>query len=233
MELAAQLPLGIQQHGDDAHGLLGVVAAVAQRVERSRDELEDPKPAIDRKRRALDEDPGHREHEPHGQHQTQQRREHDGSGGLRQPAPDHDADAGLGDAGAEQAADQRVRAARRNTEEPRDQIPDDGAGQRAEHDARIDDLRFDDAGAERLRHVQAEHQEGDEIEERRPGDGVLRAQHARRHDGGDRIRRVVEAIEEIECQGERDQRNEQRQGERGRLHRHRSAPVTRNRGRRR
>ena len=34
VEFAAEMPLRIEQHGDDAHGLLRVVAAMAERVER-------------------------------------------------------------------------------------------------------------------------------------------------------------------------------------------------------
>ena len=63
----------------------------------------------------------------------------------------------------------------------------------------------DDAGADGLRHVQAEEQEGDEVEERRPDHRVLRAQHARRDDGGDRIGGVVQAVEEIERERDGDQ----------------------------
>ena len=59
--------------------------------------------------------------------------------------------------------------------------------------------------ADRLGDMQAEEQEGDEIEERRPGDRVLRPQHAGRDDGGDRVGRVVQAVEEIEGQRDGDQ----------------------------
>ena len=71
----------------------------------------------------------------------------------------------------------------------------------------------DDAGPDRLRHMRAEKQEGDEIEERGPDDRVLRTQHAGRHDGGDRIRRVVQPVEEIEQQRDGDQSDQQRQRE--------------------
>ena len=49
--------------GDDAHGLLRVVAAMPQRVERGRDELQDAKGAVDGERRAAHEDPGDRQHQ--------------------------------------------------------------------------------------------------------------------------------------------------------------------------
>jgi hypothetical protein len=40
LKLAAEITLGIEQHRDDAHGLLGIVAAVPERIERGRDELQ-------------------------------------------------------------------------------------------------------------------------------------------------------------------------------------------------
>jgi hypothetical protein len=44
----AGLPAGgDEQHEDDAHGLLGVVAAVAERIERSRNELEAAETSVD------------------------------------------------------------------------------------------------------------------------------------------------------------------------------------------
>ena len=79
---------------------------------------------------------------------------------------------------------------------------------------RVDDMRVDDAGAERLGDVQAEEQEGDEVEERRPGHRVARPEHARRHDGGDRVGGVVQAVEEIERQRDGDQADQQRKCER-------------------
>ena len=44
----------------------------------------------------------------------------------------------------------------------------------------------------------------DEVEERRPGDRLLRREHAGRHDGRDRVRRVVEAVDEVEEQRDAD-----------------------------
>ncbi len=51
LEAAAEIALRIEQYGDDAHGLLGIVAAVPQRIERGRDELQGAEGAVDRKRR--------------------------------------------------------------------------------------------------------------------------------------------------------------------------------------
>src|SRR6266540_2008123 len=66
--------------------------------------------------------------------------------------------------------------------------------------------------------MRAEHQKGDEVEEGGPRHRMLRPQHARRHDGGDRIGSVVQAIEEVEGDRDQDQRDQQRQRERDRVH---------------
>ena len=70
---------------------------------------------------------------------------------------------------------------------------------------RIDHARLDDAGADGVGDVEPEHQEGDEIEEGRPEHRILRAQHPGRHDRRDRIGGVVQAVEEVEQQRDRDQ----------------------------
>src|SRR5205809_556697 len=66
--------------------------------------------------------------------------------------------------------------------------------------------RRDDALADRRGHLRLEEQERDEVEERGPHHGVVRLQHARRDDRGDRVRRVVEAVDEVEAEGQRDDR---------------------------
>ena len=63
--------------------------------------------------------------------------------------------------------------------------------------------------------MQAEEEKGDEIEERRPRDCILRPQHARRNDGGDGIGGVVQAVQEIEEQCDGNEADKQRQGEGG------------------
>ena len=75
---------------------------------------------------------------------------------------------------------------------------------------RIDDAGLDDAGADGLRDVEPEHQEGDEVEERRPKHRVLRPQHPGRHDGRDRIGGVVQSVEEIEQQRDGDEADQDR-----------------------
>jgi hypothetical protein len=60
-----------------------------------------------------------------------------------------------------------MRAAGRNAERPGDDVPRYGARERAEHDARVDDIGGDDAGAHGFRDMRSEDQEG-ESRYRRP-----------------------------------------------------------------
>lgn len=62
--------------------------------------------------------------------------------------------------------------------------------------------------------MQAEEQEGDEIEEGRPRDRILRPQHPGGDDGGDGIGGVMQTVQEIEEQRDGDKADEQRQGKR-------------------
>ena len=75
--------------------------------------------------------------------------------------------------------------------------------------SRRDDREVDHPLADGLRDVGAEHEGGDEVEERRPDDGLLRREDARRDDGGDRVGGVVEAVEEVEDQRDEDDEDDQ------------------------
>jgi hypothetical protein len=67
-------------------------------------------------------------------------------------------------------------------------------------------------GPDHLGHAGAEEDEGDEVEERRPQHRPLGRQHARRDDGGDRIGGVVQAVQEVEAQGDDDQDDQDDEG---------------------
>ena len=62
--------MGVQQNRNDAHGLLRVVAAMTERIERGGDELQIAECTVDCERCEADEDPGNdqdqheRQHEP-------------------------------------------------------------------------------------------------------------------------------------------------------------------------
>jgi hypothetical protein len=101
-----------------------------------------------------------------------------------------------------------VGAARRNPQPPGDQIPYDRSHEGAEYHGRIDDLGCDYSGPDCLCDVNPEEQECDEIEERGPRHGVVRAQHAGGHDGRNRVCSVVETVQGIEKKRDRNQREE-------------------------
>ena len=111
-----------------------------------------------------------------------------------------------------------MRAARGNAHRPGDDVPGDGADQGAEYHARVDDVGIDDSSADRLRHMRPKDEKCDEIEERGPGHGVLRPQHARRYDRGDRIGRIVQPIEKIERERHHDQSDQDRKREANGIH---------------
>ncbi len=102
--------VGVEQHRDDPHGLLRVVAAMAQGIERRGDELQASEHTICEGRRGAHEQPGHDQHQQESEGEPQRRRQYDSEHGLGDAAPDHHARARLGEAGAEQAADERVGA---------------------------------------------------------------------------------------------------------------------------
>src|SRR2546425_259213 len=86
--------------------MVWVVAAMSETVERSRDELQPPEPAVHAPRGRAREDPGHGDHQGDGEHEAEQRRHHDRSCGLENAARHQLADAGFRDAGTDDAADQ-------------------------------------------------------------------------------------------------------------------------------
>ncbi len=61
--------------------------------------------------------------------------------------------------------------------------------------------------------MQSEHSEGDEIEERRPEHRILRPQHPGRDDGRDRVGGVMQPVQEVEGERDRDQPDQQREAE--------------------
>lgn len=190
---------------------------MAERIEGSRNELQHPEGAVDGKGCLANEQPGDDQHQQQRQNEADARRHDDGAGRLQQALPDDGTETGLGQAGADETADERVRGTRWDAEDPGNDVPGDGAHQRREDHLRRDDTRIDDAGSERFGDVQPEEEEGDEVEERRPEDRILRPEHAGRYDGCDGIGRVVQPVEEVEEKRDGDEPHEQREGER-RIH---------------
>jgi len=123
-----------QRQEDHAHRLLCIVGAVCQRDQRRREDLAaaesglaallrdaavDPvdQPGADRT-----DDPGHR-------HGYQGRDQHAG----HHAGPDHPVSTDCGDHRTDDAADQGMRGARRDTQQPGHQVPEDAADQTGEH----------------------------------------------------------------------------------------------------
>ena len=144
---AAALAVGVEQGRDDAHGLLGVVAAVPEGVERGRDELQAPEQPVHGVRRRADEDPRHGQHQHQRQGEAEGRREHDRGAGGDDARPDDHARPGLGDPRTQQAADEGVRARRRDAGVPGDQVPGDRAAERPQDHPVVDRRDVDDARA--------------------------------------------------------------------------------------
>jgi hypothetical protein len=68
---------------------------------------------------------------------------------------------------------------------------------------KVTTVRSTHAGAYGLRHRGAEAERRHEVEERGPDDRLGGRQDAGRHDGSNGVRRVVEAVDEIEYQARR------------------------------
>src|SRR5512141_825283 len=93
---------------------------------------------------------------------------------------------------------------------PRQEVPDDRAEERREDEERVHDGRIHDVLADRLGDAGLERERGDEVEERGPRDGRLRRQDAGPDDGRDRIRGVVEAVDEVERERDEDDEEDER-----------------------
>ena len=85
-------------------------------------------------------------------------------------------------------------------EPERDQVPDDRAHQPGEDHANDEHVLLHDILGDRVGDMRAEDEERDEVEDRGPQHSDARAQHARRHDGGDGVGGVVEAVDEVEAE---------------------------------
>jgi hypothetical protein len=162
----------------------------------------------------MDERPRHDQHEQQSEKEAEQRREHDGGPGDAEPAPDDRGQTGFHHPRAGQSADQSVGAARGDSQPPSQEVPDDGSHQRTEDHRRVDNLGGDNAGSDRLRDVQSEEKESDEIEECRPDHRIVRPQHARGNHSRDRVRSIMQPVQEVEGQRNQDEADEGRQGER-------------------
>ena len=83
---------------------------MSKRIERGRHELQRAKRFIDHKGCVADEQPGDDQEQEDRQHEPGHWREHDRGAGLGEATPHDRLDSDLGGTGADQAADQRMRA---------------------------------------------------------------------------------------------------------------------------
>ena len=108
--------------------------------------------------------------------------------------------------------DEGVRGGGREGPPPRHEIPHDRSHERREDEEGIHDGRIHDVLADRLGDARLEGERRHEIEESGPHDRLLRRQDACPDDGRDGVRRVVEAVDEVE--GERHEHDEENEAHR-------------------
>jgi len=109
-------------------------------------------------------------------------------------------------------ADQRVRRTGGQSQPPRDQVPNDGPRQACHDDVGRHQVQVHESLAYRLGHGRAKNEGRDEIEKCRPHHRLKRRQDARGHNRRYGIRRVVEAVDVIEHQRDRDDQGGEREG---------------------
>ena len=123
VERLAKVAGAEQQHRDDPHGLLRVVGAVAQAVQRRRHQLQPPEETVDARRRAVPDQEHHQGHRDHAQHQPEGRRDEDECKDLGDAAHHDDMRTRGGNPGAGEPGDERVRRARRQVRRTRSARP--------------------------------------------------------------------------------------------------------------
>ena len=123
----------------------------------------------------------------------------------------------VGDADADNGADEGVRTRGRQAESPGSEVPDDGrdqqrkdhrkAGVAADLQDQFDGQERDDAEGDGARG----RQNAEQVERSRPDHGEVCRQRPRIDDGRYRVRSVVKAVDELEA--ERDQKRDEQQQE--------------------
>ena len=208
---------GDQQRDDHPHGLLRVVASVAERIERRGEQLSPAEQCIDPTRARPPEDPSDRDHQQRAEHEPENRRHDDELQRRHELVVAQCVPTGVGDAGAREAAHDRVGRAGRQPPVPGDEVPNDRSRQTRQHDVDVRGIvRFDlDDLRERIGDVRRKDEHRHEVEECRPQHGEPRAEHARRDDRGDGVGGVVKTVDDVEQQRDR---NADYDDERDRIH---------------
>ena len=141
----------------------------------------------------------------------QRRADHRQDDLVEDAAPEDAVDAGAGDHRADEAAEERVRGARRDAEVPGGEVPHDGADEGGEHDRQGDEVGVDEAFADGLGDAGVDER-AEQVEPGGHEDGDARRERARRHRGGDRVGGVVEAVGVVEDERQDDDRDEEDHG---------------------
>ena len=206
---AREPAIGDQQRREQPDRLLGVVGAVAEREPGGHQ----PLAGAHRRRpapRAVAQPSLHRardgqggERAEHGRDRERDRRADDADRAQAvQPAPLHRVGAALDQRRADEAAHERVARARRQPEPPRQRVPRYRRQQAArDHGDRRLAVDRDDA-ADRVRDRCADEQRSERVEHGGEQQRLGWAGHAGRHERRDRVRGVVDAVGERECEHE-------------------------------
>jgi hypothetical protein len=170
-----------------------------------------------------------------GSHRPREDRRHEGRedhladdavelGSVARPV--HAVHAEARERGSDEAAEQRVRRARREAEQPGEEVPDDAADEAGQHDeqqrgsAALEQRRvgrarlvldLHDRVRDRERHLDAE-EGAHQVEHGGERDRDLGLQRAGRDGRGHRVRRVVEAVGEVEGERRDDDEHEENEG---------------------
>ena len=107
-----------------------------------------------------------------------------------------------GQAGPDEAADDRVAGGGRHADVPGEVVPHDRGEQGGEHHGHPGVVALDGLG-HRVGHGGADDEEGREVEEGGERRGPLGRERPGGHDGGHRVGGVVEAVGEVEDEGQR------------------------------
>ena len=106
--------------------------------------------------------------------------------------------------GANHAADERMGGTGWHADVPGQKVPDDSPGQAGDDDQLVDHIgRNDDIAANRFGNAGRNHGT-DKVQDGRTDDSQARPDSPRRYAGGDGVGRIVEAVDEIENQGQDD-----------------------------
>src|SRR5690606_2459512 len=108
-------------------------------------------------------DPTGRENEEHRNRKADHRREEDRGDRLGGTRGFHGGEAAVRYPGAKQSADQGMAGRGRDALEPRDDVPEHRADQRAEYHRRTDDVLVDDPTADRFGDMETDDPVGGEV----------------------------------------------------------------------